>query len=227
MFSMLGHASHDDESAPLFPDTENFPRSGEADRDTPMEEESSHNLPSFEVPQQLMESSMEDDTPRLYDDANVPAVPTYQVIEDGSQKGKEKLADSEGYTYTVKVRRANGNKVWTCSVRNKSMWCKASVIEKADGFTRGSQPHTHSAQLGAAAAVRISASVKKIAATEIFTSAAEIVNKVKIKSNCVQYVCKFVHVYLIRGESFVCHVTPPDTLKRVATWISYQINLKE
>lgn len=143
-----------------------------------MDTDDNISMPSFEVPQQLMESSIEDETPRLDDDANVPSVPTYQVIEDGSQKGKEKLADSEGYTYTVKVRRANGNKVWTCSVRNKSMWCKASVLEKVDGFTRGSQPHTHPAQIGAATATRISAKVKKIAAAEIFTSAAEVVNKV-------------------------------------------------
>ena len=103
---------------------------------------------------------------------------TYQVIQDGSQKGKEKLADSQGYTYIVKVWRANGNKVWRCSVQNKSGVCKATVLQKANGFTQGSQPHRHSAQLGAATATKVAASVKRIAATEIFTSAAEIVNKV-------------------------------------------------
>ena len=41
-----------------------------------------------------------------------------------------------------------------------------------------SQSHIHPAQLGAATATRISTAVKRIAATEIFTSAAEIVNKV-------------------------------------------------
>lgn len=61
------------------------------------------------------------------------------------------------------------------------MWCKASVLQKTDGFTRGSQPHIHPAKLGAATATRISTAVKKIAAAEIFTSAAEIVNKVMLE----------------------------------------------
>ena len=51
---------------------------------------------SFEVPSQLEESSIEDDTPRQHDNDNTPTVATYEVIKDGSQKGKEKLADSEG-----------------------------------------------------------------------------------------------------------------------------------
>jgi hypothetical protein len=76
------------------------------------------------------------------------------------------------------VRRVNGNKVWRCNVRNKSVWCKAIVSQKGSLFTQGSQPHTHPAQLGAAVATKVAAAAKKIAATEIFTSAAEIVNKV-------------------------------------------------
>ena len=63
-------------------------------------EDSIDSLSSFEVPEQLEESSIADDAPRQYDSASLPAVITYQVIEDGSQKGKEKLADSLGYTYT-------------------------------------------------------------------------------------------------------------------------------
>ena len=55
-------------------------------------------------------------------------------------------------------------------------------MQKADGFARGSQPHMHLPQLGAATAARVSTAVKKIAATEIFTSAAEIVNKVSTYS---------------------------------------------
>ena len=52
------------------------------------------------MPEQLEESSIADDTPMQYDGASLPTVTTYQVIEDGSQKGKEKLVDSLGYTYT-------------------------------------------------------------------------------------------------------------------------------
>ena len=144
-----------------------------------MDMDSDHVMPSFDVPPQLMESSIEDDAPRQCDDNNMqPMVVTYKVIEEGTQKGKKKLADSEGYTYMIKERRANGNKVWTCSVCNKSVWCKARVMEKPDGFSRGSIPHIHAPQLGAATAARISTAVKKMAASEVFVSAAEIVNKV-------------------------------------------------
>ena len=90
-----------------------------------MEVESSNDdiLISFEVPPQLLESSIEDDTLVQNDDIAMPMVTTYEVIKEGSQKGKEKLADSKGYT--IKEWRTNGNTVWTCSVRNKSLWCKA------------------------------------------------------------------------------------------------------
>ena len=173
-----------DESPLLFPDTANSTDPQASSTDPPANDVSMElGEISFEVPPQIMESSIEDDTPRLYDGENLPlpAVTTYEAIRDGSQKGKEKLADSEGYTYTLKTRRANGNQVWRCSVRNKSVWCKATVQQKDDDvFTRGSQPHVHPAELGAAKATRISSAVKKIAATEIFTSAAEIVNKVRI-----------------------------------------------
>ena len=174
--SVIDRLPHD-VSPLLFPDT---PNSSVA----PMDVESSNDdiLTSPEVPPQLSESSIEDNSPAQNDDIAMPMVTTYEVIKEGSQKGKEKLADSEGYTYTVKERRTNGNTVWTCSVRNKSLWCKARVTQKADGFARGSQPHMHPPQLGAATAARVSTAVKKIAATEIFTSAAEIVNKVSIHS---------------------------------------------
>ncbi len=49
------------------------------------------------------------------------------------------------------------------------------MLQKADAYTCGSQPHK---QLRAGKATRISSAVKKIAASEIFISAAEIVNKV-------------------------------------------------
>ena len=172
-------------------------RTVEADN-IPMEEDLNDSLPRFDVPDQLVESSFEDDTPRQFDSVNIQTVIDYQVIEDGSQKGKEKLADSHGYTYTIKARRANGNKVWRCSVRNKSVWCKATVLQKANGFTQGSQPHAHSAQLGAATATKVAASVKQIAANEIFTSAAEIVNKVPIDFILCSNITQNVHQSTIK-----------------------------
>ncbi|KAG1678336.1 Gamma-interferon-inducible lysosomal thiol reductase [Nymphon striatum] len=75
----------------------------------------------------------------------LPTETTYKIVEDGSQK--EKLADNNGYT--VKMKRANGNRTWwTSSVRNKTMRCKATVLQKASDFTRAvSQISTQSLRL--------------------------------------------------------------------------------
>ncbi|XP_071810737.1 uncharacterized protein [Apostichopus japonicus] len=137
-------------------------------------------LGGFDIPEIMQESSIEEHAPQQYDGSDSSET-TYQIITDGSQKGKEKLADSDGYTYTVKTQRANGNRTWTCSVRNKAMWCKATVLQKGTSFTRGTQAHIHPGKLGAKLATKISAEVKKTAAREIFTSAAEIVNKVMLE----------------------------------------------
>ena len=56
------------------------------------------------------------------------------------------------------------------------------MTEKPNGFSRGSIPQIHPPQLGAATVARISTAVKKMAASEVFVSAAEIVNKV-VKSS--------------------------------------------
>ncbi|CAB4009919.1 Hypothetical predicted protein, partial [Paramuricea clavata] len=71
--------------------------SSRPDHETSMEEVDYNDVMiSFDVPPQLSESSIEDETVRQYDD--MPMVTMYEVIEEGSQKGKKKLADSKGYT---------------------------------------------------------------------------------------------------------------------------------
>lgn len=137
-----------------------------------------------DIPPRLEESSIQDETPQTFNDD--PTEVTYEIVNCGSQKSKEKLADSIGYTYTVKVRRPNGNKVWTCSVRNKNLWCKASVYQKGSNFTRGPQPHIHTERLGAATATKINALVKQTAKEDIFTSAAEIVNKIMLEEEIAE-----------------------------------------
>lgn len=132
---------------------------------------------TFVIPENVMEPSIQDETPRDLTLAE-PEETTYEIITTGSQKGKQKLTDSIGYMYTVK--RKNNNTVdWTCSVRNKNVWCKASVKQRGNTtFSRGPQPHICQPQIGATATTHIRASVKQKAAAEIFTSAAEIVNQI-------------------------------------------------
>ena len=40
---------------------------------------------------------------------------TYQLVEAGTQRVKTKLVDSDGYSYNVKLRRANAT-YWQCTV---------------------------------------------------------------------------------------------------------------
>ena len=82
--SVIDRSPHD-VSPLLFPDIPSSPVA-------PMEVEPSNDdiHISFEVPRQLSESSIEDDTPVQNDDIAMPKVTTYEVIKEGSQKGKKK-----------------------------------------------------------------------------------------------------------------------------------------
>jgi hypothetical protein len=106
-----------------------------------------------------------------------PDPTTYEVIEGGSQKGRPKLADSNGFTYVVRKKKANGNKLWTCTVRNKTVACWATVLQNEDRFVRGPREHVHVPQPGAAIATKIRTAVKKSASEEMFTPVVDIVHK--------------------------------------------------
>ena len=76
-----------------------------------MEEDAPYDAPlpslgSINVPSDLEESSIEDATPAEIN-TTFEGPTTYEVIDSGSQKGKKKLADSDGYLYTVKTERKN------------------------------------------------------------------------------------------------------------------------
>ena len=60
---------------------------------------------SFQVPQPIEEQSLQDAVPNERSDiAEDDCEVQYTVVESGSQKGRLKLADSNGCTYTVKKR---------------------------------------------------------------------------------------------------------------------------
>ncbi|KAJ7379401.1 hypothetical protein OS493_016638 [Desmophyllum pertusum] len=106
---------------------------------------------------------------------------TFQIVEGGTQRGKHKLVDSFGYTYTVKRRRIAGTD-WQCSVRPKNNPCRAAVTQKPDGtFTVGGRAHNHTASVGAHIVTRITSRIKKEAATELFKPASAIVKEVLLE----------------------------------------------
>ena len=102
---------------------------------------------------------------------------TYQVIPGASRRGKDRLADSLGYTYTH--RRTTKTAVhWRCSVRNKVMQCTASIKQEGSCFTPGLSEHCHPPVLGASLASQASVLVKQIASQDVFRSGPDIADSV-------------------------------------------------
>ena len=91
-----------------------------------------------------------------------------------------KLFDQRGYSFNIRKKNASAV-YWQCVVRNKSMQCKASVIQRGNQFTEGLHTHYHRAQTGAAKVHAIRTELKRRAGQNIFTSAAvmaeEIINE--------------------------------------------------
>ena len=112
------------------------------------------------------------------DDVRHPV--TYQLIEAGTKRARTKLADSDGYTYNVQLRRVSVT-YWQCTVRPKGNHCKAIVIQRRDEFKQGKQVHNHPPALGAATAARIMATVKEKAVEDQLKPASAIVDEVNLK----------------------------------------------
>ena len=132
--------------------------------------------PSWTPPQ---ESSLED-TRVSADAEQVPGFSeiTYQLVQEGTIRGKTKLVTNTGYSYSIRKRRPNGTIDWQCTVRRKDFRCKASVIQRDGKFFEGRQHHSHPGAIGTITAAEITARVKQIAREEIFRPTSAIVNEV-------------------------------------------------
>lgn len=123
-----------------------------------------------------MEDSISD--PRIQDPTVSESYAiTFQLVDAGTQLAKTKLVDSDGYSYNVKLRRANAI-YWQCTVRSKGNQCKAIVIQRGNDFQQGSQSHNHQPTTGAATAAIIMASFKEKAVADPFKPVSAIVNEV-------------------------------------------------
>ena len=73
---------------------------------------------------------------------------SYSIIDNGTRRGRAKLVDSIGYSYTGQrtacpfVRSNMVRVTWRCSVRNKSTCCRATVFQRATTFMRGDIEHS-------------------------------------------------------------------------------------
>ena len=132
---------------------------------------------SIEVPEPVEEDSMEESPVEENlppGDASVTV--TFHMEECGSKRCKPKLADSLGYTYTVKKRKPYAT-YWECSVRPRNARCPASVIQRNGEFRRGKNSHIHPPTVGATQALAVQAEVRQKATRDKFTSAGILVQE--------------------------------------------------
>ena len=131
------------------------------------------NFPDFIIPEALHESSLDGsilESGNTQTDDN----PTFRVIANSSQKGKDLLIEKVGYSYIIKLRR-NAVNYWRCSVRNKFSICPATIIQRGNLFNDHNNDHNHSANPEVNFKPEVKLSVFNRAKREIFTPAAEIV----------------------------------------------------
>ena len=58
---------------------------------------------------------------------------TYEIVENTSKRGRPKLKDSQGYSYTLQGRRGLVTD-WQCSISPKVNPCRATVGQRGDQF---------------------------------------------------------------------------------------------
>ncbi|XP_050397248.1 uncharacterized protein LOC126815577 [Patella vulgata] len=100
----------------------------------------------------------------------------YTIVEMGTKKGRSMLVDSIGYSYSVR-RRTDKSIQWTCTIRNKSIKCAASVVQIGESFTPGPNPHTHEPKPGLLTSTLITAEARAQANNDFFTPTNEVVER--------------------------------------------------
>ncbi|KAK2152567.1 hypothetical protein LSH36_325g03025 [Paralvinella palmiformis] len=101
---------------------------------------------------------------------------TYTIVEDTSLRGKDKLFDSRGYSYTMK-RRNGQSTTWRCSQRSKNTNCGATVRQTGDLYIPGSREHIHPPRPRAEIAPSIVPVAKTVVQENRFKSASAILNE--------------------------------------------------
>ena len=127
---------------------------------------------------QLEESSLLDPLPCT--DVESTDEITYNKVEGSSIRGRVKLYDSLGFSYSVKQTTAS-SVVWRCTVRNSRVKCPATIRESNGVMFRSSRSHHHEGQPGAHIAAKIQKYAKLTAQQHPLKSAPSIVNNILLE----------------------------------------------
>lgn len=173
-----------DESADLFTDqSTNPPVSNESadlfveqSANPPVNGESADYADQSPAQPVIEESSIEGPVPLPVEPVNQPLA--FEIVEGGSERGKQKLIDSWGYSYNIKRQRVSATD-WQCTIRPMGNRCKATVIQRSQNvFEFGKNDHNHAAPVGAAVAVKIKSIIKQEASKDVFRPASAVVNDI-------------------------------------------------
>ena len=87
---------------------------------------------------------------------------TFTLIEGVSQRGKPKLFDAEGYSYSLRnPHHKDEHRAWRCTSRSQKRRCDASILQKGNKFFPLHMPHTHLPKLNAEAMATVRAISKR------------------------------------------------------------------
>ncbi|OAF65322.1 hypothetical protein A3Q56_06954 [Intoshia linei] len=87
-------------------------------------DDTANNEVKYEISENLTEEFMDDEA--MADAAPIPQ-PNFKTIAGSSQRGKDKLIDSNGYSFNIKVVRG-ATTYWQCISRSKTVNCRATVV---------------------------------------------------------------------------------------------------
>ena len=133
-------------------------------------------LPFFHAPEYQTKDSIDESLPVGAIAADTQEV-QYTVVPASSQWHGDKLTDSLGFSYCLKNRNSKQT-MWKCSVHNQQLYYNVTVCQEGEIFTRGPQAHLHPGQPGIANSLCSRKKIYTLAPSDIFTSAAEITEKV-------------------------------------------------
>ena len=106
---------------------------------------------------------------------------TYEIFNHGGHHGSARLIDSNGYTYCIDYKSAQGAR-WCCTrnfrIGAKRIKCKAFVRQRGAVFLPGKHRHNHDPKVGKVTARRIQALVKEEAHCNLLKPVSAIVNEV-------------------------------------------------
>uniref|UniRef100_K1QE86 Uncharacterized protein n=1 Tax=Magallana gigas TaxID=29159 RepID=K1QE86_MAGGI len=106
----------------------------------------------------MHENSIRDETIDVITNAD-DVEPEYEIIENGSKKGKRKLVHKRGFQYTIKKQRGEDYTYWRCVKRGKDQPCPVAVTQRGDNFQEGVRNHIHPAEPGVHLAVKMKTEV--------------------------------------------------------------------